>query len=242
MRGGLFSLLVLILGLAVSSAGRAEEKREIVLAGTENGMPAEAILSEAFRRAGYSVKIRFMPWGRCLTEARSGAIDGVYGATLTAERAADFLFADEMLWPEIQAAFARSDDSKDYRPTVEGLADIRVGLMNASATGANFDQAITKKQLHHVDYATSFDSLLLMLTGQRVDVIIADRRSVLGVAKQHGVLDKVREVPPPVLQDPVYVAFTRAHDMSVVSRDLSAALKSMKQDGSYDEIFARYFK
>jgi len=53
------------------------------------------------------------------------------------------------------------------------------------------------------------------------------------------VLDKVREVTPPVLDDPVYVAFTRARDMSGVSRDFSAALRAMKQDGSYGEIFAR---
>ena len=239
MRARALALFVLSLGLVFSSADAAEERREIVLAATDNGRPAHEILTEAFRRAGYSVKIRFMPWVRCLADAKAGVIDGVFGATRTPRRESEFLFTDEVLWQEVQAAFARADDRGDYRPTVDGLADARVGLMNGSATGAEFDQAIAGKRLRHVEFATSFDSLLLMLTGQRVDVIIADRWSVMGVARQHGVLDKVREVTPPVLDDPVYVAFTRARDMSGVSRDFSAALRAMKQDGSYGEIFAR---
>lgn len=242
MRGRLLSTLILILGLAFSAAGMAAEKREIVLAGTENGMPAQEILSEAFRRAGYTVKILNMPWARCLTEAKSGGIDGVYGATLTPIRESELLFTDQALWAEIQSAFARADDPTDYQPNVAGLADIRLGLMNASATGSEFDKAVAEKRLRHVDYAVNFDSLLLMLTGQRVEVTIADRRSVIDAAKRHGVLDKIRELHPPVLEDPVYIAFTRARDMSAVSRDVSAALRDMKQDGSYAELFAQHFK
>ena len=242
MKNGFSVSLCLILGLAFSCMSAAQEKAEIVIAGTENGMPAQEILTEAFRRAGYKVKIRFMPWARCLTEARSGTIDGIYGATLTPARAVDFLFPEEALWDEIQSAFVRADDATDYQPTVEGLADIRVGLMNASATGPEFDRAVAEKKLKHIDYATSFDSLLLMLAGRRVDVIIADPRSVLAAARQRGLLDKLREVPPPVLRDPVYVAFTRARDMSAVSNALSAALKEMRQDGSYAALFARHFQ
>lgn len=242
MRGRVLSTFILMLGLVFSAAGMAAEKREVVLAGTENGMPAQEILTEAFRRAGYAVKILNMPWARCLTEARNGGIDGVYGATLTPERESELLFTDEALWAEIQSAFARADDPTVYRPNVAGLADIRIGLMNASTTGSEFDKAIAEKRLIHVDYALNFDSLLLMLTGQRVEVAIADRRSIIGVAKQHGVLDKIRELQPPVLEDPVYVAFTRVRDMSGVSHDLSAALRGMKQDGSYAELFAQHFK
>lgn len=229
-------------GLAFSAAGMVADKREIVLAGTENGMPAQEILSEAFRRAGYGVKILNMPWARCLTEARNGGIDGIYGATPTPERESELLFTDEALWAEIQSAFARADDPTDYQPNPAGLADVRVGLMNASATGSEFDKAVAEKRLRHVDYAINFDSLLLMLTGQRVEVAIADRRSVIGVAKQHGMLDKIRELQPPVLEDPVYIAFTRTRDLSAVSREVGAALREMKQDGSYAELFAQHFK
>lgn len=240
MTGRLFSILFLIAGLAFSVA--AEDRREIILAGTENGMPAQEILTEAFRRAGYKVKIRYMPWARCLSEARKGAIDGVYGASRTPGREADLLFTDEVLWQETQSAFARADDPAHYKPDPAGLAEIRLGLMKASATGPAFDQAIAGEHLHHVDYAFSFDSLLLMLTGRRVDVIIADRRSVFGIAKQYGVLDKLRELRPPVVEDPVYIAFTRSRDMSAVGRAVSGALREMKQDGSFAELFARHFQ
>lgn len=251
MRGGLLSIIILLTGLA--GTVRAEEEGVIVLAATEtafrqyeeNGKPAGYIpdlLTEAFRRAGHPLKIRFMPWGRCLAEARAGTIDGVFGATKTPERETDLLFTDEVLIQETQSAFVRVTDKTPYDPTIDGLAEVRVGLMNASSTGSEFDKAVAEKRLHRVDVATSFDSLLHMLTGKRVEVIIADRLSVLGVAKKTGLQNEIRELPTPVLKDPVYVAFTKARDMSGASRDFSAALHGMKQDGSYIDVFAKYFK
>ena len=252
MRGGLLSLIIIILGLA-SIPCAAEEDGVVVLAATEtafrqydqDGKPAGYIpdlLIEAFRRAGHPVKIRFMPWGRCLSDARAGVIDGVFGASRTPEREADFLFAEEVLVQETQSAFVRIGDKTTYYPTIEGLADIRIGLMNASSSGPDFDKAVNDKRLRHVDLATSFDSLVHMLTGGRVEVIIADRLSILGVAKKQGLKDQIRELPVPVLRDPLYVAFTRTRDMSAVSRDFSAALRSMKLDGSYFDAFSKYFK
>jgi polar amino acid transport system substrate-binding protein len=240
--------------LGFSGAARAvEEDGTIVLAATEtafrqyeqNGKPAGYIsdlLTEAFRRAGNPVKLRFMPWGRCLSEARSGAIDGVFGATRTPERETDFLFSDEVLIQETQSAFVRVSDKTSYEPTIDGLADIRIGLINASSTGAEFDKAVADKKLRHVDIANNFDSLIQMLTGKRVEVIVADRLSVLGVAKKLGLQREIREIPTPVLKDPLYVAFTRTRDLTGVSRDFSAALRGMKQDGSYVDAFSKYFK
>lgn len=242
MRGRLLSALFLALLLTSSTAGAGEEKHEIVLGGTENGMPAQEILTEAFRRAGYSVTIRYMPWARCLSEAKRGGIDGIYGATLTPSRQAEFLFTDEPLWAETQSAFVRAEDEADYQPTVAGLADRRVGLMNASSTGVEFDRAVAEKRLRHVDYAFSFDSLLLMLTGRRVDIVIADPRSVMNVARQRGILGKIRELQPPLLEDPVYIAFTRTRDLTAVGTAVSAALREMKRDGVYAELFAQHFK
>jgi polar amino acid transport system substrate-binding protein len=245
-------LAILILGLSGAVRAAADDG-VVVLAATEtafrqfdqDGKAAGYIadlLTEAFRRAGHPLKIRFMPWGRCLSDARAGTIDGVFGATRTPEREADFLFADEVLIEETQSAFVRAADKTPYDPTIEGLAEVRVGLMNASSTGAEFDRAVSEKRLRHVDLANSFDSLVQMLTGKRVEVIIADRLTVLGVAKHRGLQNDIRELPTPVLKDPVYVAFTRTRDLSAVSRDFSAALRGMKQDGSYADAFTKYYK
>jgi polar amino acid transport system substrate-binding protein len=242
---------LLLLGAAFSAARAADDV--IVIAATEtayrqyveDGQPVgylPDLLTEAFRRAGYTVKIRLMPWARCLAEAKAGTIDGVFDATRTPEREGYLQFADEVLVMEIQSAFVRADDSAGYSTSVEGLADIRLGLIYASSTGEEIDRAIAEKRLHHVDYASNYESLLHMLTGRRVDMIVADRLSIQGTASKEGLLGDLRELPRPVLTDPIYVAFTRARDMSTVSRDFSAGLRSMKQDGTYFAIFAKYFR
>jgi polar amino acid transport system substrate-binding protein len=247
-------LAVFVIAFGFACAARAvEEDGTVVLAATEtafrqyeeNGKAAgyiSDILMEAFRRAGHPVKLRFMPWGRCLSDARTGAIDGIFGATRTPERETEFLFADEILIQETQSAFVRVSDETAYEPTIAGLADVRIGLMNATSTGIEFDKAVSDKRLRHVDIANSFDSLIQMLTGKRVEVIVAERLSVLGVAKKHGLQNEIRELPTPVLKGPVYVAFTRARDMSAVAQDFSAALHGMKQDGSYGDAFSKYYK
>ncbi len=249
MRRGLLAL-ILLLGAGLA---RAEEPpHEIVLAATEtpfrqyseNGQPAGYVvdvLQEAFSRTGHPVKIRFMPWARCLAEAKAGTIDGVFGANRTPDRETDLLFSPEPLMDETQSAFTRAEDQAQYSPTIAGLADVRIGIINGSSIGAEFDRAIAEKKLHHIEVASNFDSLLHMLAGRHVDVIIADSLSIRGMAKRDGTLRRLKELPTPLLKGPIFVAFSRAHDLKDISRDFSISLREMKKDGRYDAIFSKYF-
>jgi polar amino acid transport system substrate-binding protein len=63
----------------------------------KDGKPAGLlvdVVTEAFRRAGYPIKIKLMPWARCLAEAREGTVDGVFSSFKLPEREVFLSFTD----------------------------------------------------------------------------------------------------------------------------------------------------
>jgi ABC-type amino acid transport substrate-binding protein len=52
--------------------------------------------------------------------------------------------------------------------------------------------------------------------------------------------DRIREIDPEVDTIPAYMVFARLPDLTEVSLAYDAALREMKNDGSYDRIAAAY--
>lgn len=240
---------VLLLGLMVAASAAAETLQVATdgfrpVAYLENGHPAGAlcdVLTEAARRAGLSIDFHFLPWARSMAETRAGRIDAIFPAFRTPERESILAFPEETLLEQSVNWFARADSRIEIGPDLKGARGHRIALVNRTSLGARFDQALKDGTFGEVETVPDTTSAVRTLTAGRVELIVGFDQGMWAEAEQLGVKDRIRELTPPVDQAPSFLAFTVARDMSAQSRAVDAALRSMKEDGTYQQILARYF-
>ena len=239
----------LLLGMMLTSAARAEPLQIATdgwhpVAYLENGHPAGAlcdVLTEAARRAGLSIEFHLQPWARGMAETQAGRIDAIFPAFRTPERESILAFPGEILLEENVTWFVRADSPIEIGPDLAGARGHRIALVNRTSLGAHFDQALRNGMLTNVEAVPDTTSAVRTLTGGRVELIAGFDQGIWAEAEQLGLKDQLRELKPAIEAVPAYLAFTRARDLSAESQAIDAALKSMKEDGTYQKILARYF-
>jgi len=242
-------LLILSVFLAMTaSAARAET---LVLAAPDarpttflaDGEPAGIlvdVVTEVFRRTGRSVDIKIMPWARCLSEARTGTVDGVFPIYRVPEREQFLTYSNEVLLPQLVVFFSRQDATTAFSGELSELRDVNIGIVRYTSYGKKFDQAVKDGTLHNIDLAHNIEANLDKLMHGRVALIANYRYGVLEAAEHLGLLAEIKEISPPIESVPSYLAFTKQRDFAKPLDDFQTALASMKQDGTYDRIIGRY--
>ena len=210
----------------------------------EMGRPTGAlceVLVEAGRRAGLSIEFRFLPWARGLQEAREGRVDAVFPVFRTPEREDYLLFPEEDLVAERMAWFARADSAGIVGGDLKALAGRRIGIVNQSSYGPRLDAALRDNTLPDPQAIGDTTAAVRVLVAGRIDLLPGFDQGIWAEARGLGLADRIRELTPPVEEVPAFLAFSRARARSGESRAVDAALKSMKADGTYQAILARYF-
>ena len=200
------------------------------------------IMREAFRRAGRPLEIRFLPFARCLEEAKDGRADGVFVVYRTPQRESFFNFSDEVVLILRESLFVRKGDAVSVESGFGSLSDKRLGMVNQTWHGARLGQAMSDGVIEHVEFANTFDAAVRMLAEGQVDVVAAFRDAFLGTARGIHLDGEIEELLPPIDEEPSYVAFTKTRDMNEVRRAFDNALHEMKKDGTYARIYVKYFR
>lgn len=207
--------------------------------GKQTGLLVD-VIEEVFKRAGYRVEIRIMPWARCILEVKDGRIDGIFSIYLTPERQEFLKYADEVLITQVQAFFVRKDSAITFDGDLDKLSELRIGIINQTSYGPRLDSALEKGLFKKVDVAHSASSNVQKLMHERVDLIPSYRHVVLDTARTLGVAADIRELAPAVDAIPSYLAFSNKRDYTRVIGAYNQALRAMKKDGTYDAIFNKY--
>ena len=200
------------------------------------------LVTEAFRRTGHSVEVELMPWARCLREAETGDVDGVFSSFKLPERERFLTFSKEALTSQVIAFFASPETTPSFDGDLAAVRDVKIGVITGTSYGEKFDAAVRDGVLRNVEQTNSIESNLKKLVFGRVDLIPSYRYVVLDTARRLQLLAQIREMSPPLDSVPTYLAFTKVRDLSKRSEDFDAAMASMKQDGTYDRIIGRYLR
>lgn len=207
--------------------------------GKQTGMLVD-VVNEAFKRTGLPIEIVLMPWARCLAEVKSGRIDGIFSVYLTPERQEFLTYADEVLITQVQSFFVRKDSSIRFDGGLDRLSELRIGIINGTSYGPRLDAALAKGIFKRVDLANSAETNIQKLLHDRVDVIPSYRHVVLDSARRLGVAGSIKELSPAIEAIPSFLAFSNKRDYTQVIAAFNQALRSAKEDGSYDAIFNKY--
>jgi len=209
----------------------------------ENGKPTGLlveIVTEAFRRVGYPIEIKLMPWKRCLSEARQGTIDGVFSSFKFPEREAFLAFTDVPIITQVEAFFVRSNSDIQFDGDLEKLKEERIGVIRGTSYGIEIDTLLDDGTWEHVERTNSIDDMLSMLVSGRFDIMPSYRHVVLAAAKESGLIDQIKELSPSVVEIPSYLAFSRSRDYTEIILAFNSAMNAMKEDKTFDAITEKY--
>lgn len=208
------------------------------------GLAAD-LVREATRRTGHEAEIRIRPWKRVLLEIRKGTADAAFNAGRNAERSQYALFGEEVLIDERYVLF--SHRRLELPQTLDGVEDYVLGKQLGYFYGDRFMQLLAGSRFKDVHTEQSITRNLKLLMAERTDLFVGDWLPTLYYLRELNASDEVFPVhqlgtddPLTVSVSPTYVAFSR----ETVSPDyvdaFDAALREMKEDGTYESILQHY--
>ena len=204
------------------------EKGEIV------GFDIDVVKAVA-QKAGLEVKFVNTPWEGIFNALKQGDRDLLVSSiTITDERrqtmdfTAPYFDAHQLIAVRAGSKVARFDD----------LKTLKVGVQ----TGTTGDEAISKLQGKTSPNIKRFEGTPLALSELEtggIDAVVADNGVVVNYVKNHGG-DKFKTVNDPAFAPEQYgIAVKKGNAERLDTRN--KGLADIKSDGTYDQIFAKYF-
>lgn len=245
-----FFLRAIALGMATMGCGAAYSEGLVLVAADsaptaymKDGRPSGIlvdVVTEAFQRTGHKIEIKLMPWARCLTEIRSGRVDGIFSVFKLPERNEFLTYTNVPITTQVEAFFVPADSDVKFSGDMSKLADFRIGTIRDTSYGIKVDSALKTRMWSTVVETNSVDSLVGMLVLKRIDLAVGYRHVILEAARKKGDLNKIKELSPGIDEIPSYLAFTKQRDYSEVIINFDRAMTSMKNDHSFDAIYEKY--
>ena len=195
------------------------------------------IVRQAFKRAGYQIKISYMPWVRVLSDVENGVFHAMYPAYYSESRSQVYALSDPIASGPLVLC-KRSDRPLQYH-SLEDLKPYSIGVVRGYVNTADFDNAhyLNKKTVN-----SDKQNLLKVLTG-RIDLIVIDMYTALQIIDSAipQAKGKVDFMKPPLEVKPLYVGFSR--NRAGYRKRLEAfnqALREMKNEGLVQKIYNEY--
>jgi len=188
-------------------------------------------LKEAAARAGIEYKLELYPTKRAMQMFEDGKAMAIIPALLPT------LAKDSALTTQIFAknihGFVRSGDA--VPESVDELKGKRIGLVR----GFSYPRTILYNEDIVVDYADTTGSSLKKLLEGRVDVVIVDGKTAIHSMRQLGLVGVEYDLSAILHSQPAFIAFQPTQEGKDLASRLSAAIVSMREDGTYDAIMPK---
>lgn len=218
----------------LSGPGMAEETLVLntaftsPLSNAEQSGFVDQVVGEAVKRIGLRLEIEWLPAERALINANAGIDDG----DLLRIAGLQETYPNLMQVPEKVIDLEFVAFSKNANFQVNDWTSLKPYSVAIITGWKILERNITEyAELTHVKNA---DQLFKILLNGRADVIVYSRWVGLGYIREHKI-KYVKILEPPLKKKRLYVYLHKKHKELVPK--LAAALKSMKDDGSYQQIY-----
>jgi len=186
----------------------------------------DLLVKEAFRRIGLDAEIVFNPTGRSLSDVNEGLADGELNRIEGMEKN----FPNLVMVPEPNmvmdfVAFSKKDLSIDGWDSIRGL---RVGVVK----GWKILEENTSG-FPEVTLVPSETELFNMLDKDRIDIALYDKLTGYEQIHLRG-FEGMHHLEPPLASRNMHLYLHNSHGN--LAESLAEALRSMKEDGTYDRI------
>lgn len=191
------------------------------------------LVIESFRRAGHDAKIEIYPWARAQELAKQGTVTGSFKSTRTKDFEKTFLYTDS--FGEIVGGFFVTD--RHQGPAITALEQVR-GLKAAANRGYSLSRALTDAKIPHARISSE-EQGLKMLTFGRVDLYFAYLAPTCHIKVRDKIAGKLAFHPYETY--PYHMIVNRNWpEAATLVQQFDAAIRTMRADGTFDRIMARY--
>lgn len=189
------------------------------------------ILAEVAKRAGFDYNLRTMDFNGIIPAVQTGNANvAIAGITITEEREKIVDFSDPYYDSGLRLLVPQDSDVTEIADLEGKKVGTKIGSTSYDFLTANLENAdITP-------YPGSADMYMALMSGS-VDAVFYDAPNVGYFAKTRGG-DRVKTVGPLYEGQQYGIAFNEGSEWV---DDANAALVSMKEDGTYAEIYKKWF-
>lgn len=194
------------------------------------------LANEVAERLGVTIEFQPIDWSMKETELNAGNIDFIWnGYTITAERQEKVAFSKSYLEnSQIIVVLANSDVSKKADLTDKNVA-VQAESSALDAINAEPDFVASVNEI--VEFSTNNEAFMDLEAG-RSDALVVDEVLARFYMRQNG--QEKYKVLVEDFGDEEYGVGLRKADAELLKK-LDEALDEMKSDGTYDEIYAKWF-
>jgi glutamine transport system substrate-binding protein len=191
------------------------------------------IINEVAERAGFEINLTTMEFAGIIPAVQTGSQEiAIAGTTITAERAEIVDFSDPYYDSGLQIIVRTDNDDVE---SIEDLAGLSIATRIGS-TSYDFLQEELGDDADITPYPAMSDMYMALL-GRNVDAVFYDAPNVSYFAQTRG--EGRTKVVGPLYEGQQYgIVF---HKGSQWVEPTNEALAAMKEDGTYDEIYAKWF-
>lgn len=243
----LLSATVVCIIIFIISPCFAGEKKRLVLSTMNwepyyakqllNGGPVTEITKEAFKKAGYEVLIKFVPWKRALEKSKTGKYDGLMGAYFSDDRARYFAYTDKIVDAEV--VLVRKKESVISYTSLQDLKPYRVGVLRGGSVNQEFD---TAAYLTKIEVGKHEQGIGMLMAG-RVDLIVLGKFHFLKLIHQKypRLTDKVTIITPPLRVNSLFNTISKRHpDHKKIVTDFNRGLAEINRLGIVSGILEKH--
>ncbi|MFC7440010.1 basic amino acid ABC transporter substrate-binding protein [Laceyella putida] len=249
-----FCLLLVSLVWVLSGCGQGgkegEPGEQIVKVGTDAAYPPfesqtgdqklvgfDMEVMEAIAKAGgFKVQIQHTGWDPLFEGINSQKVDaGISAITITEDRKEQYDFSDPYFDAKQQILLPSDSQVK----TLKELQGKKIGVQSATTGEFVVHEAFGKTYPHlkgYDDTPTAIEDLKL----GRLDAVVADKGIVLEYIKRLGP-DKFKAVEDPSFPPEQYGIIVKKGNKALLDK-INAGLKKIKEDGTYDKLYKKYFQ
>lgn len=209
--------------------GFRDEKGELV------GFDVD-LATEVSKRLGITIEFQPIDWSMKETELNAGNIDFIWnGYSVTDERKEKVAFSDAYL-ENSQIIVVLADSEVELKTDLTGK-NVAVQAESSALDAINAEPEFVESVNELVEFSTNNEAFIDLEVG-RSDALVVDEVLARFYMKQKG-QEKYRVLEED-FGDEKYAVGLRKDDAELLEK-LNAALKDMKNDGTYDDIYAKWF-
>jgi polar amino acid transport system substrate-binding protein len=202
-----------------------------------NQGPLTEIVVEAYKKVGYRVAVKFLPWARALKLAKEGKADGLHGAWYAAEREQWFVYSQRLPGSEV-VFYKRKGTGPQTFTSYEALRPYTIGIVRGYRNPPAFDAANL-----HTAVTDSDKTNLRILAAKRVNLILIDRytaRSILETElPEHR--DHLEALEPAVEALSLYLLISKkAADYQTKVDDFNKGLERLRVEDGIERIMKEH--
>jgi len=206
------------------------------------------IVTEAFKRLGYKIKIGFFPWKRALRMVENGYADGIIDAAYNEDRARYIYFPKEEIYIEEWYGFKNVDSNLTLDENLDNAKNIKLGVARAVVFGGKIQKAIKNGQFMCLDEGHDDISNVRKLVAKRFDMLVGIKSTILSHAEKTGNLDKIEIVKKSgtnenylLSSSKTYLGFSKKRVNKELVQKFSETIAQMKKDKTIESIRKKYY-